>query len=288
MKLWVSSYSKILYEIILNRKCTKIKEIKKINLKSYPSYIYKFKNHVAIALKENEEQSCSGVTIYNRKNQSFNDYYMSFSFTHVYMDKEYILAGSYHQGAICILNRENNKIILHKYKNSKIHNAGRIRKDKYYAVDLENQKIYIFNILNGIFNELDTINVFDNKPRHLVVKGKWLYVLCEDTSKILCYKEQKNKYKKIQEITAVNDSKKNEAAAIKIKCRNLYCTNRGDNTINIYKIKKDGTLKKYINISSFGNNPRDLLPINKKLICVINKDSNNLVLLKMKKRMQKQ
>lgn len=284
MDLWISSYEKNIYKLKINKGCTKVKEIEEKKITCYPSYICKYGNKIAVALKKNDGEKTTGIIILNNKMENIFEFYNEVSYTHIYIDNKYILAGSYHEGEILIINQKNKNIDIKKYENSKIHNVGKLSKNKYYAVDLENAKIYIFKIIEGKYQEIETIKIDNNKPRHLIVNKKRIYVLCEDTSNILCYKEINKKYEKYQEINSVSNSKNNEAAAIKMKGKVLYTTNRGDNTINIYDICKNGYLNKNYYITSFGKNPRDILPINNNLICVINKDSNNLIFINIKNK----
>lgn len=75
---------------------------------------------------------------------------------------------------------------------------------------------------------------------------------------------KKDEYIKVQEIGTVNNSIINGAAAIKIIDNIIFTTNRGDNTINAYKINKKECLQKLSNFGCYGENPRYILIVNKK------------------------
>lgn len=50
MKIQSSAYDKKIYEINLNRNET-MEEVNHIELEAYPSYIYKYRNNLTVALK---------------------------------------------------------------------------------------------------------------------------------------------------------------------------------------------------------------------------------------------
>lgn len=276
MKVWVSAYNKKIYKINLDKN-GKMQREGNIELNAYPSYMYRYKDEIAIALKKENDKAKAGVLVLSKNLKIQYKHQNNVSYTHIYMNNKYLLAASYHQGEILIIDRTDNSFHNETIANSRIHNVGQLKRNKYYAIDLQNQSIYIFKIKYGQYQKIGEININNNRPRHLVCKGKYMYILCEDTGKILIYKMKKNGYIKVQEIGTVNNSIINEAAAIKIIDNIIFTTNRGDNTINVYKINKKGRLQKLFNFRCYGKNPRDILIVNKKKILIVNKDSNELV-----------
>ena len=277
MKFWVSAYNKKIYKINLDKN-GRMQEIGNVELTAYPSYIYRYKNKIAVALKKGKnDKAKAGILILDKNLKIKYNHQNNISYTHIYMNHKYLLAASYHQGEILIISKKAKKICSEIIKNSRIHNVGQLKRNKYYAVDLQNQKIYIFKIKYGQYNQIGQINIEHNKPRHLICKGKYIYILCEDTAKILVYKIKKDRYIKVYEIGTVNNSVINEAAAIKRINDIIFTTNRGDNTINLYKINKNGKLQKLFNFESYGKNPRDILIMNKRKLIITNKNSNGIV-----------
>ena len=175
---------KNIYKLKINKVCTKVKEIEEKRINCYLSYICKYGNKISVALRKNDGEKIAGIIILNNKMENVFEFYNEVSYTHVHID-------------------------IKKYENSKIHSVGKLSKNKYYAVDLENAKIYIFKIIEGKYQETETIKIDNNKPRHLIANKKRIYVLCEDTSNILCYKEINKKYEKYQEINSVSNSRNN-------------------------------------------------------------------------------
>ena len=284
MKLWIASYNKLIYELKINSNKWKVIDMKEVKLESFPSYLYKYKNYIAVALKENDKKEYSGIKVVNLKDNKSFEYYNHKSYTYIYMDKNYIIAASYHQGEILVINRKTNEKFFKKFDRGKIHNVGKIKKNLFYAVDIENRVVYFLKIEGSKLIENNRISIKNNRPRHLIKKRGKIYIICEDTANILCYKKEKKQYIKFQEISSVNNSKNNEAAAIKSKFNYIYTTNRGDNKVNIYKIKYNGNLKKFLCVDCGGINPRDLIIFKRNTIIVTNKDSNNLSVIKFNKK----
>ena len=54
MKLWIASYNKLIYELKINSNKWKVIDMKEVKLESFPSYLYKYKNYIAVALIEND------------------------------------------------------------------------------------------------------------------------------------------------------------------------------------------------------------------------------------------
>lgn len=50
MKLWIASYNRLIYELKINSSKWRINNIKEISIESFPSYLYKYKNYIAIKI----------------------------------------------------------------------------------------------------------------------------------------------------------------------------------------------------------------------------------------------
>lgn len=148
--------------------------------------------------------------------------------------------------------------------------------------DLGLDKVIIYKYKNNYstFELLYEIDIAPGSgPRHLVFKDEHnlLYVVMELTSEVYFYKYIDKQYKFMQKISTVNSSKKNSCAAIHFsKCKNyLLVSNRGDDSIAVFKLDVDG-LMSLVNIFDVGcKNPRDFLfdPTGK-YIFVAGKDSD--------------
>ncbi len=103
MKVYVSTYSnkKFLYKcVIKNNGIIKIE--KRIKMNDYASYINRFRSKIAIALKKSSEENKAGITLLNKNLKCEYEYKNHNSYTHIYINKKYIIAGSYHDSNIYI------------------------------------------------------------------------------------------------------------------------------------------------------------------------------------------
>ena len=286
MNIYVSTYSnkKFLYKcVIKNNGIIKIE--KRIKMNDYASYINRFHSKLAIALKKSSEKNKAGITLFNKNLKCEYEYKNHNSYTHIYINKKYIIAGSYHNSNILIINRKSKESNLVKIEKSKIHNVGKLFKEFYYAVDLEQSKIYIFKI-NGIKYELQNEIILDKKeqPRHLICYKRNIYILCENTSKIINFEYKDGKFMCIQEITTLNLKEKiiNMPSAIRRFKRYIFVSNRGENTISIFKIDRFGKLQNIGYFSTRGKTPRDFnIVSNGRILVVANQDSNEVLTFKI-------
>lgn len=286
MNIFVSTYSnnKNTYKFNIDRNGI-IHIIQKVKMNDYVSYMYRYHSKIAIALKKSSEENKAGIALLNKNLKCEYECKNDNSYTHIYINKKYIIAGSYHNSNILIINRKNKKSNLVKIEKSKIHNVGKLFKNLYYAVDLEKSKIYIFRINNSKykFQKEITLNK-QEKPRHLICYKKNLYILCENTSKIINFKYKDGQFIHIQEITTVNSKGKilNMPSAIRRYKRYIFVSNRGENTISIFRIDKYGILQKIGYFSTRGKTPRDFNIVNNgKILVVANQNSNEVLTFKI-------
>ncbi len=206
MNIFVSTYNnnKKVYKLDVNSRGV-ISVIKEVTMNNYISYIYRFHSKIAIALKKSSEENKAGIALLNKNLECEYEYKNDSSYTHIYIDKKYIIAASYHDSNILIINQRNKQNNLIKIEKSKIHNVGKLFKELYYAVDLAQSKIYIFKI-NGIKYELQNEIILDKQeqPRHLICYKRNIYILCENTSKIINFEYKDGKFICVQEITTLN------------------------------------------------------------------------------------
>ena len=125
-------------------------------------------------------------------------------------------------------------------------------------------------------------------PRHLVENGAHLYVLEELTSKVAVYKKDGKNPQLLQEISMLPEgfTEANTGAAIKMSKdkKFLYATNRGDNSIVIFKVLHDGQLEVVGHESVRGDSPRDIsFSPKQNYIIVANQQSDNITLFKRNK-----
>ncbi|MDR1107387.1 MAG: lactonase family protein [Treponema sp.] len=126
-------------------------------------------------------------------------------------------------------------------------------------------------------------------PRHGIFfpSGTFAYYLNElsSTVDVLRY-DLDGRFKKIQSVSALPPKKKGKnipsiAAAVRVSCdgRFLYASNRGHDSISLFKIKKSGVLEFVEASPSGGRHPRDfIMDPEGGFLIALNKDSDNIVI----------
>ena len=129
-------------------------------------------------------------------------------------------------------------------------------------------------------------------PRHFIIskKGKFIYVINELNSTITVLKEKKDGYIFIQSITTLDDGFDGKSFCADIHLskdgRFLYGSNRGENSIAVFKInKKSGELQKIQTIGTKGDWPRNFtLSPDGKYLLAANQRSKNISVFSVDKK----
>jgi len=124
-------------------------------------------------------------------------------------------------------------------------------------------------------------------PRHLTFhpNNKWIYVLNELNNTVSLVKEEKDTYFVASSISTLpkNFTAYSKAADIHISKdgKFLYASNRGHDSIAIYEVNENGTLKTIGYQAVLGKNPRNFsLSPRGDYLLVANQDSNNIISFK--------
>ena len=161
-----------------------------------------------------------------------------------------------------------------------------------FVPDLGERSIFQYKYIPGEIPELETVNLLHKKsgPRHMVINHEMniAYVSDELESKVIVAKLDSSEPKKlkqrfipIQYISTLSDTKMtNYVSEIKLTKDNnfLYVSNRGDDSIALFKVnKKDGTLQFQQKSPTGGKFPRHFaLDPSEKFLLVANQDSDNI------------
>lgn len=99
-------------------------------------------------------------------------------------------------------------------------------------------------------------------PRHLVFSGRFLYLLSELSSEVLVLESDGDRYALRQTLSALPSGFSGYSAAAAIRLspdgRFLYASNRGHNSIAVFRVERDGLLSPAGRCSCGGNWPRDI------------------------------
>ncbi|WP_140485038.1 lactonase family protein [Flavobacterium sp. GSA192] len=182
-----------------------------------------------------------------------------------------------------------------RQKSSHVHSVF-FSPDNNYIIspDLGTDKIRIFPFDNNKKEPLDISNSNFVKstpgsgPRHFAFhpNKKWGYSIEEIAGAISSYTFEKGQLNLIEriKIQSKKESKDFGSAEILISSdgKFLYVSNRGiENSISIYGIQKNGTLKSVATQSSLGNHPRNFaISPSGKFLIVANMNSENVIVFK--------
>lgn len=166
------------------------------------------------------------------------------------------------------------------------------RDDKYLlAADLgmDHVNVYSLDKTNGKLRLVDIIrSEQESAPRHIKFSkdGKILYIVHEMKCQIDVYTYENvadgnPSFERIQSISTTNDYHTTDCAAsalnLSLDYKFITSSTAGDNCVSIFKIEKDGTLEKILNLPISGSYPKDatLFPDNKHLVS-LNHESNTM------------
>ena len=217
-------------------------------------------------------------------------------------DGEKAVISNYTGGTISIHSILNNgkiseafQIINHNNTPQKSHtHSAQFFKNELFVADLGLNTLSRYNnSTNGILYRLKNNYLIKTNagPRHFEVskKGQFIYVINELNSTISVLRKLKKSYSIIQNISTLDKNFKGQSFCADIHLSKnrkfLYGSNRGENSIAVFKINKKGILKKIQTISTKGNWPRNfIVSPNGKFLLVANQKSNNISVYQIHKK----
>ncbi|KYG35298.1 lactonase family protein [Alkalihalobacillus trypoxylicola] len=154
------------------------------------------------------------------------------------------------------------------------------------SADLGADSLYVYDVTENELKLKEEIKVKPGTgPRHITFhpNGKFAYVNGELSSEILVFEYHYGTFTLIQTISTLPEDflGDNTGGAIQITSDGhyIYASNRGHDSIYIFKVKESGELDFSSAVTSGGEHPRDFtLDPTEKYVFVANKDSDNVVL----------
>lgn len=201
---------------------------------------------------------------------------------------DYVITANYHEHKLILYSKKKDKYsVIDSWqtteKESKLHHIY-FSKDEslFFVCDLGLSKIYTFTVSDRL-QCVDEISLPKGSgPRHMISDKyhRFYYVFTELSCEVYVFERINNKFVLKQVINTTKKKSLKSGAAIRISEDNrfLYVSNRIENSIVSFSIKK-GLLYFNQRISSFGQHPRDFNLIENGLV-VANRDSDNLVFMK--------
>ena len=180
------------------------------------------------------------------------------------------------------------QVFNHNSENVKSHaHSAQFFKDDLFVSDLGRNSVYHYILKNNTYqlkSEALVETTGNPGPRHfaLTKNGEYIYVINEYGASITSIKRINNSFEQIDYDSTLDDNYKGENKCADIHLskdeRFLYGSNRGENTIAVFKRDiKTGDIVKIQNMSVHGDWPRNFtLDPSGKFLLVANKKSNNI------------
>jgi 6-phosphogluconolactonase len=221
--------------------------------------------------------------------------------------KDYLLIANYGGGSVAVVKLDETGLpvevtdsIIYNGMDGKRSHPHMIDSDpggeRIYVTDLGLDRIMIYKLDEGtgklIALSETGIKVEDGTgPRHFVfnASGNRLYLMGELKSTVTVFETgREDGLKQIQSISSLEGKKevRNASADIHIGKNGdfLYATNRGENTVAVFRIRSDGTLIPAGHADCGGNWPRNFtIDPTGKFILVANQKSGNIAVFRLKK-----
>lgn len=307
IKLCVGSYAEIKQDGIvfleIDTDSWTVKKLYGITTLEKPSWVSycKSKNIFIYTLELKKGQVGTLVYKNNRYKNNISYTYSTFGSDpcHIYIDETHndIYISNYSSGSLTKYKLTTGEGILDfdsiiQYEGKGVHplrqqlphvHFSEIKNDNLYVINFGLDKLYIYSKLYKNVDWAHQVIEFPKGvgPRHLVFhpfyNEQLIYVCCELSSEVIVLKREGEKYKIIQRKKTVvkNTAGKSFCSSIKIYKQFLFVANRGDNSISMFRIDRDGFLYILDNINSGGDWPRDFEIVENNLV-VANQYSNNI------------
>ncbi|MEX0380862.1 lactonase family protein [Leuconostoc sp. MS02] len=217
--------------------------------------------------------------------------------------RQLIFAGYYHRGTVesYSIQPDGNLTLVDTWQNtgsgprpeqstSHIHFANLTPDNRLVAIDLGTDEVITFDIQdNGTFSETSRFRTEAGfGPRHIRFSpdGQYAYLLGELSSllSVLKYNTEDGSFEHVMTASTIpNDwTEHNGSAALRLSDDGqfVYASNRGHNSIAVFKISNEGSeIERIQLISTEGEFPRDMnWDINQKFLVVANQDTDNVSL----------
>lgn len=299
-----------IYRVTLN--AGKLEKVRLAVKVQKPSYLQVGTNHLIYTIKKGQDGQ-KGVAIYKLAGDNPEDaklvdeqLFAAPSPAYIGLDEQrhLLFAANYHGSRVDVfaLGPDNDRlertdVVTHtgvtgpapEQDIPHIHYADLTPDGRLVTCDLGLDLVTIYDILPG--GKLAEVSCYHEEPgfgpRHLAFhpNGRYAYILGELSSEldVVKYDSTTGRFTRVQRIKTIpaNWTAHNAAGAIWLSQdgKFVYTSNRGENTIAVFKINPNFTVDHIQSISSEGDYPRDFnLSSNEKYLVVANQNSENLAL----------
>ncbi|TDT63266.1 lactonase family protein [Fonticella tunisiensis] len=308
---YTNGESKGIYRFTMDASSGKIEDVSLAGEMENPTYLAIDKNNKLLysVAKVGDGGGVAAFKIKNSGDLELINYQVSQGKPPCYVGlnskNEYVFSANYHRATIEVFPvREDggidipSSVITHegsgpnkeRQEKAHAHYAALTPDEKYLcAVDLGIDKLAVYSLNRGSLSEANGLSLSLRPgcgPRHLAFhpNGKFAYIITELSSEIVALEySPSDGFKEIQYISALpegfNGENLGSAIYVSPDGRYLYASNRGHNSIAIFRIDiTSGRLEVVGHESTGGEHPRDFAidPTGKFLIAA-NQDTNNIV-----------
>ncbi len=284
----------------------------KVETTDFASYMIKDEDYIYVAYKNaSKKNNAGGIGSFKVEGDTLKELSHCSShgrsYTHLCLDpnKDYVYAVNYHIGTTVVYRIEDHKVVektcvvYHRGMGPDLfkrqtqphpHYVGITPEKKYvYSVDLGSDKIVLYHYGDGkIVEEKDlAINVLPGSgPRHMIFSknGEHAYLVNEIANNIMVFDCGDDGIVLSQKISCLPHgfNKQSSTAAIRMSEdeKYLFVSNRGHNSIAMFKISEETGKIGLIGFYDVGDNPRDFNVIGKYLV-VASQHSNRLEVLEI-------
>ncbi|MEL0454907.1 lactonase family protein [Flavobacteriaceae bacterium SZ-1-7] len=302
--LYVGTYtdgdSEGIYQVQFSTKTGALSNLKLATTISNPSYIaYSPDKRFLYAVDEGENGTVSAFKIMENGTLAFINREKTFGGApcHISVNNEgnKLVASNYKGGNISLydINADGSlnvasQVFDHNTDDEKSHaHSAQFFEDNLFVSDLGRNALYQYKLKESKY-ELESPAIIETKgnpgPRHFTItaNGTYIYVINEYGCSITSIEKTDSGFKQIDEDSTLDENYKGYSSCADIHLskdeRFLYGSNRGENSIAVFKRNKEnGTLEKIQNISVHGDWPRNFTPDpTGKFLLVANRKSNNI------------
>lgn len=311
---YVGSYDKQkgIYICNLDQVTGVVSLVGKIETTDWVSYAIKEKDYIYVSYKNStKKDNAGGMGSFKIVNNNLIELSHAVSngrsYTHLCLspDHKYLFGANYHAGTTVAYEIDNHKItkkidvvyhrgmgpdLFGRQSMPHVHYVGITPQKKYlYSVDLGSDQVVMYKYQQGKLIEQPKANIHvipGSGPRHMLFSqdGKHAYLVNEIANNIMVFDVGEESCVLSQKISTLpyGFKKENSAAAIRLSKDGKYLmvSNRGHNSIALYRISELTGKIGLLGFYHVGKNPRDFNIIDDFVICA-SEDSNELEVFKI-------
>lgn len=203
---------------------------------------------------------------------------------HLCVSDNVVYCANYSSGNIIkipdtVVNHKGNSVNRKRQEMPHPHFIYNGRNDRLFVCDLGTDKIYVYDKDLNLITEASVPE--GHGPRHLAFNNNYVYCVNELMSTVSVFTFSNDSLTHIHTVSALPDGYKEEttAAAIRFHDGYLYTSNRGHDSISVFKLINN-IPHLITNVSTGDKSPRDFNIIGDFLICA-NENSNNVTFFRL-------